>query len=84
MTYERKKRLKYLESLLNQKVELSVKEIAEQLHVSDMTVRRDLDELEEQGVVGPDRGGGQGRQVLLGKGIDFEEIEERLPGQEPD
>lgn len=57
MTYERKKRLKYLENLLNQKVELSVKEIAEQLQVSDMTVRRDLDELEEQGVIRRTHGG---------------------------
>ena len=57
MTYERKKRLRYLENLLNQKVELSVKDIAELLHVSDMTVRRDLDELEEQGIVRRTHGG---------------------------
>ena len=44
----------------------------------------ELDQLEEQGIVGPDEGGGRGRQVLLGLEIDLEEIEERLPGVEPD
>ena len=29
-------------------------------------------------------GAGRGRQVLIGRGIDFDEIEERLPGVEPD
>jgi hypothetical protein len=39
--------------------------------------------LEEQGFVGADEGGGRGRQVFVNQGIDFEEIEERLPGKEP-
>jgi hypothetical protein len=43
-----------------------------------------MDQLEAQGIVGPDEGGGRGRQVLLGLEIDFDEIEERLPGVEPD
>jgi len=43
--------------LLNQKSELSVKEIAEMLHVSDMTVRRDLNELERQGIIRRTHGG---------------------------
>lgn len=42
-----------------------------------------IDQLEDRGVVGEDEGGGRGRQVLLGRGIDFQEIEERLPGVEP-
>ena len=57
MSYERKKRIKKIELLLNQKLELSVKEIAETLKVSDMTVRRDLDVLEKQGVVRRTHGG---------------------------
>jgi hypothetical protein len=43
-----------------------------------------MDQLEDEGIVGPDRGGGRGRKVLIGHGIDLEEIEERLPGVEPD
>ena len=43
--------------MLNQKSELSVKEIAEMLHVSDMTVRRDLNELERQGIIRRTHGG---------------------------
>jgi S-DNA-T family DNA segregation ATPase FtsK/SpoIIIE len=42
-----------------------------------------IDQLEDRGIVGEDEGGGRGRQVLLGKGIDFDEIDERLPGVEP-
>ncbi|MBN2553246.1 MAG: DeoR/GlpR transcriptional regulator [Spirochaetales bacterium] len=43
--------------MLNQKEELSVKEIAGMLHVSEMTVRRDLNELELQGSVRRTHGG---------------------------
>ena len=31
----------------------------------------------------PDEGAGRGREVLIGKGIDFDEIDERLPGVAP-
>jgi DeoR family deoxyribose operon repressor len=57
MSYERKKRIRNIVNLLNQKSELSVKEIAEMLHVSDMTVRRDLNELERQEIVRRTHGG---------------------------
>ena len=57
MSYERKKRIRNIVNLLNQKSELSVKEIAEMLHVSDMTVRRDLNELERQGIIRRTHGG---------------------------
>lgn len=57
MSYERKKRIQHLENLLIQKVELSVKELAETLEVSEMTVRRDLDVLEEQGKIRRTHGG---------------------------
>jgi S-DNA-T family DNA segregation ATPase FtsK/SpoIIIE len=42
-----------------------------------------MDQLEEEGLVGPDEGAGRGRRVLSGQGIDFDEIDERLPGVEP-
>lgn len=58
MTYERKKRLQNIEDLFNQKGELSVKEIAGMLQVSEMTVRRDLDALEKEGVIRRTHGGG--------------------------
>lgn len=57
MSYERKKRIQKIGNLLNEKVELSVKEIAETLQVSDMTVRRDLDALEQQGIIRRTHGG---------------------------
>ena len=57
MTQERKKRIQNIETLINRQVELSVKEIAKMLHVSDMTVRRDLDVLEEQGKIRRTHGG---------------------------
>jgi len=57
MSYERKKRIQNIGNLLNQEVELSVKEIAEMLQVSDMTVRRDLDALEQQGIIRRTHGG---------------------------
>ena len=57
MSYERKKRIRNIGNLLNEKVELSVKEIAGMLHVSDMTVRRDLDALEAQGLIRRTHGG---------------------------
>jgi DeoR family deoxyribose operon repressor len=57
MSYERKKRIRNVINLLNQKSELSVKEISGMLHVSDMTVRRDLDALERQGTIRRTHGG---------------------------
>ena len=66
MSYERKKRIRNVINLLNQKAELSVKEISGMLHVSDMTVRRDLDALERQGTIRRTHGGA----VLLDPGTD--------------
>jgi len=57
MSHERRNRIRNIIDLFNQEVELSVKEIAELLNVSDMTVRRDLDTLETQGVVRRTHGG---------------------------
>jgi len=57
VSYERRKRIRNVINLLNQKSELSVKEIAGMLQVSDMTVRRDLTELERQGTIRRTHGG---------------------------
>jgi S-DNA-T family DNA segregation ATPase FtsK/SpoIIIE len=62
---------------------ISTSFVQRRLHIGFPRAARIMEQMEERGVVGPDRGGGQGRQVLLGKGIDFDEIEERLPGEEP-
>ncbi len=63
---------------------ISTSFIQRRLHIGFPRAARIVDQLEAQDIVGPDRGGGQGRKVLLGAGIDFDEIEERLPGVEPD
>jgi S-DNA-T family DNA segregation ATPase FtsK/SpoIIIE len=63
---------------------ISTSFLQRRLHIGFPRAARLMDQLEAQGIVGPDEGGGRGRQVLLGRGIDFDEIEERLPGVEPD
>jgi S-DNA-T family DNA segregation ATPase FtsK/SpoIIIE len=79
------------DSLLNQAIKLaegretiSTSFVQRQLRVGFPRAARLMDQLEDEGIVGPDRGGGRGRRVLIGHGIDLEEIEERLPGVEPD
>jgi len=57
--------------------------IQRQLRIGFPRAARLMDQLEEQGFVGADEGGGRGRQVFVNRGIDFDEIEERLPGEEP-
>lgn len=57
MSYERKKRLGNIINLLKQKNELSVKEVSELMHVSEMTIRRDFDIMEEQGIITRTHGG---------------------------
>jgi S-DNA-T family DNA segregation ATPase FtsK/SpoIIIE len=63
---------------------ISTSFIQRQLRIGFPRAARLMDQLEEQGVVGPDEGAGRGRKVLMGRAIDFDEIEERLPGVEPD
>ena len=53
------------------------------LHIGFPRAGRLMDQLEAEGWVGPDEGGGRGRRVLAGRGVDFDEIAERLPGVEP-
>jgi len=62
---------------------ISTSFIQRKLHIGFPRASRLIDEMEDKGIVGPDEGGGRGRKVLLGKGIDFDEIDERLPGVEP-
>jgi S-DNA-T family DNA segregation ATPase FtsK/SpoIIIE len=62
---------------------ISTSFIQRQLRIGFPRAARLVDQLEDQGVVGPDEGAGRGRKVLLGEGIDLDEIAERLPGVEP-
>lgn len=79
------------DSLLDEAIELaqgrdsiSASFIQRRLHVGFPRAARLVDQMEDRGLIGPDRGGGRGRRVLLDEGIDLDEIEERLPGVEPD
>jgi S-DNA-T family DNA segregation ATPase FtsK/SpoIIIE len=63
---------------------ISTSFVQRKLHIGFPRAARLMDQLEEQGVVGPDEGGGRGREVLIDQEVDFDEIEERLPGEEPD
>ena len=76
--------------LLRQAIELiegrdriSTSFVQRKLHVGFPRAARLVDQLEEMGLVGQDEGGGRGRKVLGEQGIDFDEIDERLPGVEP-
>ena len=57
MSYERTKRLKNIVTLLLQKERMAVTEIAKILNVSGMTIRRDLQDLENDGHVKRTHGG---------------------------
>jgi S-DNA-T family DNA segregation ATPase FtsK/SpoIIIE len=79
------------DGLLEQAIELlegrnrvSTSFVQRQLRIGFPRAARLIDQLEENGIVGPDEGGGRGRKVLMGRGIDFDEIDERLPGVEPE
>ncbi|MBN1138771.1 MAG: DNA translocase FtsK [Anaerolineae bacterium] len=64
---------------------LSTSFVQRQLRIGFPRAARLMDQLEDEGIVGPDEGGGRGREVLIGSkpGIDFSEIDDRLPGEEP-
>ncbi len=77
------------DELLQQAIELvegrervSTSFVQRQLRIGFPRAARLVDQLEEKGIVGPDEGGGRGREVY-GQGIDLDEIEERLPGTGP-
>jgi S-DNA-T family DNA segregation ATPase FtsK/SpoIIIE len=63
---------------------ISTSYIQRQLRIGFPRAARIIDQLEEQGVVGPDEGAGRGRQVLAGRPINLDKIDQRLPGREPD
>ena len=78
------------DSLLDQAIALirgrdrvSTSFIQRQMRIGFPRAARLMDQLEEKGAVGPDEGGGRGREVWLDRGIDWDEIDERLPGVEP-
>jgi S-DNA-T family DNA segregation ATPase FtsK/SpoIIIE len=62
---------------------ISTSFIQRQLRIGFPRAARLMDQLEEQGIVGPDEGAGRGRAVLGDGGIDLDKISERLPGAEP-
>lgn len=57
MSYEKQNRIKNILNLLQQKEKAAVAEIAAFLNVSDMTIRRDLTELENEGFIKRTHGG---------------------------
>ena len=78
------------DSLLEEAIQLaegrdsiSTSFIQRRLHIGFPRAARLMDQLEERDIVGPDQGGGRGREVLIGRQVDFDEIDERLPGVEP-
>ncbi len=62
---------------------ISTSFIQRQLKIGFPRAARLMDQLEEQGIVGPDEGAGRGREVLGDGSIDLDKISERLPGVEP-
>jgi S-DNA-T family DNA segregation ATPase FtsK/SpoIIIE len=62
---------------------VSTSYVQRQLRIGFPRAARLMDQMEDQGVVGPDEGAGRGREVLIGRQVDFKEIEERLPGVAP-
>ena len=69
--------------LLRGRDRVSTSFIQRQMRIGFPRAARLMDQLEEKGVVGPDEGGGRGREVWVDRGIDWDEIDERLPGVEP-
>lgn len=81
MTDEKKKRLMNIVSLLHQKEEMTVKEIAGLLNVSDMTIRRDLTDLEKERQVIRTHGGAKIFDPSLGVDSAYfigEQMEQRV------
>ncbi len=78
------------DDLLTQAIELargreriSTSFVQRKLRLGFPRAARLMDQLETEGIVGADERGGRGREVLIGKGVDLDEIDERLPGVEP-
>ncbi len=75
--------LQQVVDLIRGRSTVSTSFVQRQLRIGFPRAARLMEQLEEQGYVGPDLGAGRGRKVLRESGIDFDEIEERLPGQKP-
>ena len=70
--------------LIEGRERVSASFLQRKLHIGFPRAARLIDQLEDQDLVGPDEGGGRGRQVLVGRPVDLDEIDERLPGVAPD
>jgi len=70
-------------AVLEGRERVSTSFIQRQLRIGFPRAARLMDQLEEEGIVGPDEGAGRGREVLGGGSIDLDKIDERLPGVEP-
>ena len=66
-------RMVEIEKLVNRRGVITVTEIVEMMKVSDMTIRRDLAELEEQGLITRIHGGARSNQQLKYREIPHEE-----------
>jgi S-DNA-T family DNA segregation ATPase FtsK/SpoIIIE len=69
--------------LIEGRERVSASFLQRRLHIGFPRAARLIDQLEDQDFVGPDEGGGRGRQVLVGRPVDLDEIDERLPGVAP-
>lgn len=71
-------------ALAEGRTSISTSFLQRQLRIGFPRAARVMDLLEARDIVGPDLGGGRGREVLIGREVDLDEIAERLPGVEPD
>jgi DNA segregation ATPase FtsK/SpoIIIE, S-DNA-T family len=71
-------------ALADKRNTISTSYVQRQLRIGFPRAARLMEQLEEQGIVGPDLGGGRGRKVLGARKVDLDKIAERLPGEEPD
>jgi S-DNA-T family DNA segregation ATPase FtsK/SpoIIIE len=69
--------------LIEGRERVSASFLQRRLHIGFPRAARLIDQLEEQDLVGSDEGGGRGREVLVGRAVDLDEIDERLPGVPP-
>jgi S-DNA-T family DNA segregation ATPase FtsK/SpoIIIE len=69
--------------LIEGRERVSASFLQRRLHIGFPRAARLIDQLEEQDLVGSDEGGGRGREVLVGRSVDLDEIDERLPGVPP-
>lgn len=66
-------RLDEITDLVNRKGSIRIAEIVEELNVSDMTIRRDLAELDEQGILTKIHGGARSNSAFQYKEMSHKE-----------